>query len=69
MSHPITDILRQVLDGDDTALDAFKRQLWHRPFWVAGTNKLVDGQGLQIYRHGAGRPASAGMGGSIYSSH
>jgi hypothetical protein len=48
MPHPITDILRQVLDGDDAALDAFKRQLWHRPFWVAGTNKLVNDSAVQI---------------------
>jgi hypothetical protein len=48
MTHPITDIIRQVIDGNDAALGAFKRQLWHRPFWVAGTSKLVDNQGLQI---------------------
>lgn len=53
MSQPITDIIRRLTgitppDGSDAALDAFKRQIWHKSFWVAGTNELVENSGLQI---------------------
>lgn len=47
MPHPVTNIIYQLFDASDagdisTASDAFKRQIWHRSFWVAGTNTVAD---------------------------
>ena len=53
MPHPVTEILRQLTDpsatGDSSAaLDAFKREVWHHPFSVAGSNQMADNGGVMI---------------------